>query len=71
MQVADCPTIAITGAFEKLRFDGELCVVGYALHVVPYLFADSTLFLHHYLPALLYKVLALVLVLEHLDYILG
>lgn len=56
--------------FEKFRFGGELCVVGYAMHLVPYFFADRTLFLHHYLPALLYKILGLVVVLEHLDYVL-
>uniref|UniRef100_V5HA07 Protein O-mannosyltransferase 1 n=2 Tax=Ixodes ricinus TaxID=34613 RepID=V5HA07_IXORI len=57
-------------AFEKFKFGGELCVVGYAMHVVPYFFADRTLFLHHYLPALLYKVLVLVVVLEHIDFVL-
>ncbi|XP_037523834.1 protein O-mannosyltransferase 1 [Rhipicephalus sanguineus] len=55
--------------FEKFRFGGELCVVGYAMHLVPYFFADRTLFLHHYLPALLYKILVIVVVLEHLDYV--
>ncbi|XP_064458655.1 protein O-mannosyltransferase 1-like [Ornithodoros turicata] len=56
--------------FENFRFCGELCIVGYALHLVPYFFADRTLFLHHYLPALLFKIILIGVVAEHLDYLI-
>lgn len=55
--------------FEKFCLGGEVCIVGYALHLVPYFFADRTLFLHHYLPALLFKIVAIGVVIEHLDYL--
>lgn len=44
--------------------------VGYWVHYLPYFFVDRTLFLHHYLPAYIYKILLLCYVLDHLYYVI-
>ena len=44
----------------------ELFPGGYALHYLPYFLEDRTLFLHHYLPSVVYKVIALAAVGDHL-----
>ncbi|KAK6638547.1 hypothetical protein RUM43_006814 [Polyplax serrata] len=44
---------------------GQTLTVGYFIHYVPYFFMDNTLFLHHYLPAFIFKVMILAAVLEH------
>lgn len=41
-------------------------VVGYGLHYIPYFFIDRTLFLHHYLPALVFKILLCAAFIQHL-----
>lgn len=43
---------------------------GYLVHFLPYLCVERTLFLHNYLPALLYKLMLLCAVMEHLHYVL-
>lgn len=45
---------------------GEVCLVGYLFHFIPYFFMERTLFLHHYLPAFIYKTLLLAAVIEHI-----
>ncbi|XP_073942009.1 protein O-mannosyltransferase rt [Choristoneura fumiferana] len=42
--------------------------LGYWLHYLPYFFLDRTLFLHHYLPAYVFKILLLAFVIEHVYY---
>ncbi|XP_076436443.1 protein O-mannosyl-transferase 1-like [Babylonia areolata] len=54
------------GEWQHYLFVGQLLVGGYLLHFAPYLCADRTLFLHHYLPAVIFKVLLLAAVLDHL-----
>ena len=44
---------------------GWLLVAGYLLHFIPYFVYDHTLFLHHYIPALYFKILALAFVVDH------
>ena len=44
---------------------GEVCVAGYLFHYIPYFFMERTLFLHHYLPAFLFKTLLLAAMIEH------
>ena len=44
---------------------GWLLIGGYFLHFIPYLVYDHTLFLHHYIPALYFKILALAFVVDH------
>ena len=36
---------------------GEVLLAGYFFHFVPFFFYDRTLFLHHYLPAYVYKIM--------------
>lgn len=45
---------------------GEVLFVGYLLHFLPYFFVERTLFLHNYLPALVYKIMLLCFMIEHL-----
>ncbi|XP_013793858.1 protein O-mannosyl-transferase 1-like [Limulus polyphemus] len=55
--------------WEKFCVIGKLFLIGYLLHFLPYFFADRTLFLHHYLPAFLYKLLLLVGLIEHVIFL--
>ncbi|KAF4522330.1 hypothetical protein B566_EDAN011331 [Ephemera danica] len=56
---------------EWLRFCtiGEVLFVGYVVHIVPYLCMERTLFLHHYLPALMFKILLTAALAEHIYYV--
>ena len=46
-------------------FVGEAVVLGYFLHFVTFFPMDRTLFIHHYLPALIFKVILLPVMLQH------
>ncbi|GFR77214.1 protein O-mannosyltransferase 1 [Elysia marginata] len=52
--------------YRHFWFLGELFVGGYLLHYVPFFICDRTLFLHHYLPAVPFKMLALTALGDHL-----
>lgn len=54
------------GEWQHFVFVGELAVGGYLLHYLPFLAVDRTLFVHHYLPAVAFKILALAALLDHL-----
>jgi dolichyl-phosphate-mannose-protein mannosyltransferase len=45
---------------------GEVLFGGYLIHYLPYFFVERTLFLHHYLPAFVFKVLLTAAVIEHI-----
>ncbi|XP_054713635.1 protein O-mannosyltransferase 1-like [Uloborus diversus] len=57
-------------AWEKFCTAGKVCFIGYLLHFLPYFFVDRTLFLHHYLPAYLFKILLLVMLIEHIAFMI-
>lgn len=44
---------------------GEVLLLGYLIHYLPFFLMDRTLFLHHYLPACVFKVLLLSATIEH------
>ena len=58
--------LTVPEEWQHYLFVGELLVGGYLLHYVPYMSADRTLFLHHYLPAVTFKILVLAALLDHL-----
>jgi len=58
-----------SGAWNQFRLTGEIILLGYVFHFVPYFFVDHTLFLHHYLPALVFQLLLTSAVVEHLYYL--
>ncbi|KAL0894961.1 hypothetical protein ABMA27_013452 [Loxostege sticticalis] len=58
------------GATRKFYDAGCILFLGYWIHYLPYFFMDRTLFLHHYLPAYVFKILLLAFVIDHLYYIL-
>ncbi|CAG2104417.1 unnamed protein product [Medioppia subpectinata] len=45
---------------------GQFFTVGYFINLVPYFLSERTLFLHHYLPALVFKLLVMSALIEHL-----
>ncbi|XP_013133962.1 PREDICTED: dolichyl-phosphate-mannose--protein mannosyltransferase 4 isoform X2 [Papilio polytes] len=49
---------------------GCILFLGYWLHYLPYFFIDRTLFLHHYLPAYIFKILLLTYVIDHVYFVL-
>ncbi|XP_061707440.1 protein O-mannosyltransferase 1 [Cydia pomonella] len=55
-------------AAERFAAAGHVLFLGYWLHYLPYFFVDRTLFLHHYLPAYMFKILLLAYVIEHVYY---
>ncbi|KAJ8300903.1 hypothetical protein KUTeg_022422, partial [Tegillarca granosa] len=55
-----------SGEWQHFMFVGQLLVGGYLLHYLPYFLTDRTLFLHSYLPSVVYKVLVLAAILDHL-----
>ncbi|XP_066603868.1 protein O-mannosyltransferase 1 [Prorops nasuta] len=42
---------------------------GYLLHFIPFLFVERTLFLHHYLPAFIFKTILTAATIDHLYYL--
>lgn len=52
--------------WQHFVFQGELFIGGYLLHYLPYYLEDRTLFLHHYLPSVPFKVLVLSALGDHL-----
>lgn len=57
---------------EWMKFEsiGYILLMGYAINFAPYFFVERTLFLHNYLPALIYKICLLCAVVEHVYNIL-
>ncbi|XP_045785377.1 protein O-mannosyltransferase 1 [Maniola jurtina] len=55
-------------AEQKFYDAGCILFLGYWLHYLPYFFMDRTLFLHHYLPAYIFKILLLAYVIDHIYY---
>ncbi|EAT48016.1 AAEL000855-PA [Aedes aegypti] len=56
--------------WQQFRFGGEIFLAGYLIHYLPYYFVERTLFLYNYLPAILYKILLLCFVLEHIQLVI-
>lgn len=52
--------------WNKLLLVGQILVLGYLMHFLPYFLSERTLFLHHYLAALLFKIMLFSAVLNHL-----
>ncbi|KAK9872256.1 hypothetical protein WA026_017057 [Henosepilachna vigintioctopunctata] len=52
--------------WDQFRMIGEVFLTGYIFHYIPYYFVDRTLFLHHYLPAFIFKTLLLSALMEHI-----
>ncbi|XP_005092590.1 protein O-mannosyl-transferase 1 [Aplysia californica] len=52
--------------WQHFLFLMELFVGGYLIHYLPYFLEDRTLFLHHYLPSVVYKIMALAAFGDHL-----
>jgi len=50
---------AVLDVWQQFVDVGQLLFVGYLVHYVPYLLVQRTLFLYHYLPALLFSILLL------------
>ncbi|KAJ1521671.1 hypothetical protein ONE63_003316 [Megalurothrips usitatus] len=53
-------------AWEQFVSIGEVLFAGYLVHYLPFFLMDRTMFLHHYLPACVFKVLLLAALIEHL-----
>jgi len=58
-------------AWNKFCTIGEVFGVGFAIHYFPYFLVDRTLFLHHYMPAYLFKLCLLAAMVEHGHYLLA
>ena len=52
--------------FEEYVSTGQILLTGYCLHYLPYFFYDRTLFLHHYLPAYIYKIMLTAYFITHI-----
>ncbi|XP_054006271.1 protein O-mannosyltransferase 1 [Hylaeus anthracinus] len=56
--------------WNKFSNIGSTLLTGYLLHFLPFFFVERTLFLHHYLPAFIFKLLLTVATIEHLYYLI-
>ncbi|KAG7168966.1 O-mannosyltransferase 1-like [Homarus americanus] len=56
-------------AWNKFCSIGEVLGIGYAVHYFPYFLVDRTLFLHHYMPAYIFKLCMLAAMIEHGHYL--
>ncbi|XP_052104274.1 protein O-mannosyl-transferase 1-like [Mytilus californianus] len=54
------------GEWNHFVFIAELLIGGYFLHYLPFFLTDSTLFLHSYLPCVIFKILAATALIDHL-----
>lgn len=54
--------------WNKFSNIGSILLTGYLLHFLPFIFIEKTLFLHHYLPAFIFKLLLTAATIEHLYY---
>ncbi|XP_001603023.1 protein O-mannosyltransferase 1 [Nasonia vitripennis] len=50
---------------------GETLFAGYLIHFLPFFFIERTLFLHHYLPAFIFKVLLTAATVDHIYYLIS
>lgn len=57
--------------WHKFSNIGSTLLAGYLLHFLPFIFVGRTLFLHHYLPAFIFKVLLTAATIEHLYCLIG
>ncbi|XP_075992532.1 protein O-mannosyltransferase rt isoform X2 [Anticarsia gemmatalis] len=62
----DLPPSALQNFYEA----GYILFLGYWIHYLPYFFMDRTLFLHHYLPAYIFKILLLCYIIDHMYFII-
>lgn len=62
----DLPPTALQRFYEA----GYILFLGYWIHYLPYFFMDRTLFLHHYLPAYIFKIMLLCYIIDHTYYII-
>ncbi|XP_035684770.1 protein O-mannosyl-transferase 1-like [Branchiostoma floridae] len=53
-------------SWQRYILTGELVLGGWVLHYVPFFLMERTLFLHHYLPALVFKILLLAVMVENI-----
>ncbi|XP_078686158.1 protein O-mannosyl-transferase 1-like [Branchiostoma floridae x Branchiostoma belcheri] len=53
-------------SWHRYILTGELVLGGWVLHYVPFFLMERTLFLHHYLPALVFKILLLAVMVENI-----
>ncbi|CAD7005076.1 unnamed protein product [Ceratitis capitata] len=56
--------------WKRFRYAGDIFLVAYLMHYLPYFTMDRALFLHNYLPAFIFKLLLLCYIIEHIDYLL-
>ncbi|CAH1786387.1 unnamed protein product [Owenia fusiformis] len=57
------------GEWQRFLFTGVVFLSGYFFNYLPYCLMDTKLFLHNYLPAVYFKILSTVAVLDHLYHI--
>ena len=57
--------------FQRFCTAGEILLTGYLLHYLPFFFYDRTLFLHHYLPAYLFKLMLAGYTVSHVHYLMN
>ncbi|KAK0158158.1 hypothetical protein PV328_009197 [Microctonus aethiopoides] len=55
--------------WNRFTLIGKVFLAGYALHFLPFIFVERTLFLHHYLPAFVFKIMLTAATIDHLYYL--
>lgn len=60
----------INGEWNRFLNAGGILLSGYFLHFLPFVFVERNLFLHHYLPAFVFKVLLTAAMIDHIYYLI-
>lgn len=55
------------GQWNRYLLIGQVAACGYFLHFLPYFLSERTLFLHHYFPALLFKIILIGSLAGHIE----
>ena len=61
----DASLFSVAAEWHEFLWLGQVFLAGYLVNLIPYTGVDRTLFLHHYLPAVIYKLLLTAGLVEH------
>ena len=57
----------VTESWDRFVTAGQVLLGGYLFHYIPFFFYDRTLFVHHYLPAYMYKLMLTAYLISHAE----
>ena len=65
------PIFFFAASWDRFVAAGQVLLGGYLFHYIPFFFYDRTLFVHHYLPAYMYKLMLTAYLISHAEEIIS